>query len=304
MACIGRVCRNVLFGGVTTMAFKDFLFHITSYPEPSHEGIIEGAVEFASVLNAQITALTFEYDIYVPSSAIGGMIINVGGMIAAERKKSLANAKAVIEVFNAAAIKHGLTHHHILERSAAGLIPDAITDHARLYDLTIIPASDEVDFGQYIAEKVIFGSGRPVVILPQPSPNTTEKPRALSLERIGIAWDSSRPAARAIADALPILREAKVVRVVTVTNEKAITTSRSEADLARHLALHGIEIVHDIENAAGRSIGETLEQYAQTQNLDMLVMGAYGHWRMRDFFLGGATKSIIANPTLPIFLSH
>lgn len=286
------------------MAFKDILLHISSYPEPSYDGVVEMAVELAATLDAEMTALAFEYDIFIPSSPMAGMFLDVGGMVEAERQKSLANAKAGLDVFAAAALKHAVKHHHILERSISGMVPDAVTDHARVHDLTVIPAGGIGDFQQFIAEKVIFGSGRPVVVLPNPATNAATKPRAQRLGRIGIAWDASRPAARALADAMPVLRQAKMVRSVTVTNEKKIATNRSAADLSRHLALHGIELHHDEVDIAGRSIGEALAQYAETHSLDMLVMGAYGHWRLRDFFLGGATKSIIASPTLPIFLSH
>lgn len=301
---MGRLAAALRFEGVTIVAFKDILLHISSYPEPSRDGVIEMAVELAATMGAEMTALAFEYDIFVPSTPLAGMFLDVGGMIAAEREKSLANAKAGLDVFAAAALKHGVTHHCILERSVSGMVPDAVIDHARLHDLTVIPAGGTGDFQQYIAEKVIFGSGRPVVVLPNPATDAATKPRLQRLERVGIAWDSSRPAARAIADAMPVLRQAKMVRSITVTNEKTIATNRSAADLSRHLGLHGIELFHDEEDLAGRSIGETLAQFAQMHSLDMLVMGAYGHWRLRDFFLGGATKSIIANPTLPIFLSH
>ncbi len=92
--------------------------------------------------------------------------------------------------------------------------------------------------------------------------------------------------------------------VVTVTNEKSIETRRSGSELARHLACHCVEITLDEEDAGGRSIGPTLAAYGASRNLDVLVMGAYGHSRMRDFVLGGATKSLVASPPLPIFLSH
>ncbi|NGX97210.1 MAG: universal stress protein, partial [Candidatus Afipia apatlaquensis] len=119
-----------------------------------------------------------------------------------------------------------------------------------------------------------------------------------------VAWDFSRPAARAVADALPILERAKIVRVVTITEEKTIDTKRSSAELAKHFACHGIESVLEEEEAAGRTIGQALEDYATAHDIDLLVMGAYGHSRMRDFILGGATKSIVANPPLPVLLSH
>lgn len=101
-----------------------------------------------------------------------------------------------------------------------------------------------------------------------------------------------------------LLEKANRVCVVTVTNEKVIDSKRSGAELAKHLARHGVEIVLDTVDAAGRSIGDVLDTYIASRNADLLVMGAYGHTRIRDFILGGATKSMLARPPLPIFLSH
>lgn len=147
---------------------------------------------------------------------------------------------------------------------------------------------------------MIFGSGRPTIVLPEVS----KRGDPLSFDVVGVAWDFSRPAARAVADALPILQLAKIVRLVTITEEKTINTRRSGIELAKHLACHGIEVVLDEEDAAGRTIGQALEGYVTAREIDLLVMGAYGHSRMRDFILGGATKTIIANPPLPVLLSH
>ena len=94
------------------------------------------------------------------------------------------------------------------------------------------------------------------------------------------------------------------MRIVTITNEKVIGTKRSGAKLAKHLARHGVNVVLDTVDAAGLSVGDVLDFYITSRNADLLVMGAYGHSRIRDFILGGATKSMIARPPLPILLSH
>lgn len=180
------------------------------------------------------------------------------------------------------------------------LLPGIVTEHARLRDVTIIPIGGQNDLQQYIAESVIFGSGRPTIVLPEFPKNN----RPFSLDVVAVAWDFSRSAARALADAMPILRHAKTVVVITITQEKTINTTRSSADLARHLSLHGIEVNLEEEKSAGRPIGEALAEYAVARGVDLLVMGAYGHSRMRDFVLGGATKAIVAHPPLPVFLSH
>ncbi len=278
------------------MAFKDLLLQVGTYPEATHVTVVEYAIKFAEVLNARITALALEIDLHAPSNVLVNLVLNIPGMVAAERAKSVANGRDLVKAFETAATKRGLVHDHVIERCSTNEAPGIVTDYARMRDLTIMPVENPAD--SYIAECVIFGSGRPVLILPA-KPKT-----AAELEVVGVAWDFGRPAARAVADALPILQRAKTVRVVTVTNEKTIETRRSSAELARHLASHGVAVILDEENAAGESIGQTLEAYAAKHGLDLLVMGAYGHWRMRDFFLGGATKSIVANPPLPVLLSH
>ncbi|AMJ59693.1 universal stress protein [Bosea sp. PAMC 26642] len=281
------------------MAIKDILLQLNSYPDAAPASAIEQGVAIAALLRADITALTFEFDIEVPGTIVPFGFFDIGSLIDAERDKSAANAKLGLDAFAAMATKRGVVHDQMRELCTTARIPGAVIEHARLRDLTIIPAEAPAGFQQYIAECVIFGSGRPVIVVPaKPSRNSQ------ALDAIGIAWDFSRPAARAIADAMTILQAARTVRAVTVTHEKSIETRRSGQDLARHLALHGVTLILDEEDAAGRPIGQALESYADKHGLDLLVMGAYGHWRMRDFFLGGATKSVVGNPTLPIFLSH
>jgi nucleotide-binding universal stress UspA family protein len=119
-----------------------------------------------------------------------------------------------------------------------------------------------------------------------------------------VAWDFSRAAARAISDAMPVLELAKQVRIVTVVNEKALDTRRSAEELARNLARHGIDVVLDKVDAKGRSIGDVLETYTGSHSVDLLVMGAFGHSRLREFILGGATRSLLSKPPLPILFSH
>src|SRR5258705_384013 len=109
----------------------------------------------------------------------------------------------------------------------------------------------------------------------------------------------------AAADKAGILHEkARKVRVVTVTNEKKLDRKHFAEELAKNLARHGIDVVLDKVDASGRRIGEVLESYAASHQIDVLVMGAYGTARWREFILGGATKSLLSKPPLPILFSH
>lgn len=282
------------------MSFKDLLLQLSSYPEPTPGAIIDQAVDFARAQQAHLTALTFKIEIPRVGNALANMLLDIPGMIAAEEKKSIDNARDVTGLFGSAAKSRDVAHEHIIESCASSHLGAVVAEHARMHDLTIIPVGEHLGLQHYVAECVVFGSGRPTLILPE-VPKRTEP---LHLGAVGVAWDFSRPAARAVADALPILRHAKTVRVVTVTQEKTIDTRRSSAELVKHLSYHGIEAIVEAEEAAGRTIGQALEEWTAARQIDLLVMGAYGHSRLRDFILGGATKTVISRPKLPVLLSH
>jgi nucleotide-binding universal stress UspA family protein len=282
------------------VAFKDALLQLSSYPEPTSAASVEQAVLLAEALGARISALTFRVRIPNANNVLANALLDIPGMVAAERQKSAANVDALLGAFESMAAKRGVSHEQIVESCTTAHLATVVTEHARLHDITMIPIAEQSPLQQYVAESVVFGSGRPTLVLPEEPKGR----RPSSFDVVGVAWDFSRPAARAVADALPILERARTVRVVTVTQEKTIDTRRSSAELAKHLACHGIEAVLEEEEAAGRTIGQALEEYATAHDLDLLVMGAYGHSRVRDFILGGATKTIVASPPLPVFLSH
>lgn len=282
------------------MAIKDILLQLTSYPDPTPVAAIERAARFAEAFDARLAALTCEIIVRVPGSALAPALLDVKALIAAEHRKSVAHAQQLIDAFNGAASKRGVIHDHYVEACENSEVPELVAEYARLSDVTLLPLNEEADFQQFIAETVIFGSGRPTIVLPA----NAKAPPSGGFETIGVAWDFSRTAARAVADSLPLLQRAKTVRVVTVAGEKEIPSRRSGAELARHLAMHDIQVVADTEHAADRPIGQVLEDYASARGLDLLVMGAYGHSRLREFVLGGATKSILASPPVPVLLSH
>jgi len=131
--------------------------------------------------------------------------------------------------------------------------------------------------------------------------------RALAGARVHtivVAWDFTRAAARAVADAMPILERANKVRIVTVTNEKLFDSKRSSEELAKNLSRHDVDVIVYRVDAAGRSIGNVLKREVADCSADLLVMGAYGHSRFSEFILGGATKSLLSKPPLPILFSH
>jgi nucleotide-binding universal stress UspA family protein len=220
-------------------------------------------------------------------------------MLAAERKKSLSNAKELLHAFEAAAKKAGVHFGTILETATQFDVSNAAIEHARLRNFTIVTTDDE-ELADASAEDLLFKSGRPILI----PPKGLKSGAALSLDNIAVAWDSSRAATRALSDALPLLQYAKEVRVFTVLHEADRPARRLSAELEAHLGRYGIKVVTENIDAAGRTIGTILRDYVEAHTIGLLVMGGYGHSRVKEFILGGATKSILNQPFQWTFLSH
>jgi nucleotide-binding universal stress UspA family protein len=282
------------------MAFKDILLSLTTYPNPTPAFAIEDPVAFAAATDARISAVACEIKFRVPGSVLGNMLLDIPAMVATEIKKSATSAEELLSAFQSAAEKEGVFGERITEQCLTSETADVLVEHARLRDLTIVPVSDGDHVAQWYAQSIIFGSGKPTLVMPHIRKRTS----AFALDTVAVAWDFSRPAARAVADALPILKKAKQVYIVTITNEKSISGRRSAEELARNLVSHDVHVILDTADAGGRGIGEVLTSYVDSVGGDILVMGAYGHSRMRDFILGGATRSMVSKPPVPIFLSH
>jgi nucleotide-binding universal stress UspA family protein len=284
-----------------TMAFKDTLLVLITYPDAANPSQVQEAVSFAVSLDARISAVACIVKVRAPHHELSDAFIDIPALVASEMKKSSEVAVELLAVFEASAKKAGVLQDSFTKTCFSSEAPNLLVRDARLRDLTIVPAVLEGHNYRWYAESIIFGSGRPVVILP-PRVRTAE----LSLDTIAIAWDGSRPAARAVADSLPILERASEVRVLTVLNEKKLSSELESpgTELSNYLERRGIAAKPECIDAAGHPIGEVLGSYLISNQADLLVMGAYGHSRVREFILGGATLSMLSAAPLPILLSH
>ncbi|WP_411902089.1 universal stress protein [Methylorubrum thiocyanatum] len=168
---------------------------------------------------------------------------------------------------------------------------------ARLHDLTILDAEVwTCDLDRESIETTLFRSGRPVIAVPPGH-------AAFAGRRIIVAWDGSAQAARAANDALPFLRAAEAVEIVSVGDAAEIRDSVPGAEFAPHLARHGVNVTVNDLPVSG-SIGDTLRSQAGLFRADMIVMGAYRHSRARQFFFGGVTRGLLRNCPVPLFLSR
>lgn len=188
-------------------------------------------------------------------------------------------------------------------RSAYGSIADGVVLQSRAAELVIVSqASDGIAPPMLtdIPERVALESGRPVLVVP-----VSWQPCAFGTS-IAVAWNNSREAARATFDALPFLRKAKSVQLISAGDDKDEdgATALPAADIAATLARHGLNVTAATVADTARNAGPTLLARMIADGCDMLVMGAYGHSRMREFILGGATRDILKNMTVPVLMSH
>ena len=283
------------------MAYKDLLLSLTTYPDATPDAVADYAARLAKQFGAQVSAVAWELKLQRVGAFpfVADALLDLPGLMTAEMQKSAAHARRLAEVFEAAVKREGVTGRCEAVACPPAEIPDRLARRARLHDLTVVPilASDEV--GPMYAEHAVFGSGRPVLIVPEASLGG-----AGSFDHVVVAWDHSRPAARALADAMPLLEAAADVHVVTVANEKPLPAPMDGEALVRHLSAHGVNAIPVAVDAAGRPIGAALGDYVRSVGADLLVMGAYGHSRVQQFILGGATRTILHAPPVPVLLSH
>lgn len=220
------------------------------------------------------------------------------GLVAAENRRLDALAHAVAETSQRAAAASGVACTTQAPHLTYPALIKSFTAQARTHDLTVLdsePISLAVDRG--LIDAVLTDSGRPLMIVPQGR-------EAFAGDRIVVAWDGSAKAARALNDALPFLRAAAQVEVVSVTGEKDLTNTLPGAEIAPHLTRHGVKVNVLSLPARDGDVAETLRNHARLTRADMIVMGAYVHSRLRQMMLGGTTQSLLKDCPVPLFLSY
>ena len=220
------------------------------------------------------------------------------GLVAAENRRLDGLARAVADSSQRAAATSGLACTAQAPQLAYPALIKSFASLARTHDLTILdaePIALAIDRG--LIEAVLMDSGRPLIVVPQ-------NREAFAGDRIVVAWDGSAKAARALNDALPFLRAATQVELVSVTGEKDLAHTVPGAEIAPHLARHGVTVNVLALPAMAGDVAETLRNHAHLTRADMIIMGAYVHSRLREMVLGGTTQSLLRNTPVPLFLSY
>jgi nucleotide-binding universal stress UspA family protein len=246
------------------------------------------AISLAAKFAAHIAGVGFIYEPVIPGSILGGVPTD---LIEVQRDENSKAAKAAVARFEA--------ESRMLDASVAGAA-DLFGRIARRFDLAVVGQAQREQGAseELLIEGALFGSGRPVVVVPyvQKAP--------LKLDRILICWDGSRPAARAIADALPLLAQAQAVEIVVVASERDKSGEITGTNMHRHLGRHGITAEIKRIATGGVDVANAILAHAAATGADFMVLGGYGHSRLREFILGGVTRNILAGMTVPVLMSH
>jgi nucleotide-binding universal stress UspA family protein len=279
------------------MPIKDVLLPLIGEPSAAAIAAIDKCVAAAGDIGARVTALAVEETSSVQPELMSAEPKNAATI---EAVQNVSDARGLLRAFDAAANRYGVRNEQQLDRMAAADMPAHFALSARLKDLSIVPVKPRDARSEKIIERLIFESGRPILMCPEKSASEL----AAAFDTVVIAWDHSAPAARAVADALPMLQEAANVRIVTATDTETPAELDSGAALGRHLAEHGINAAFETVRINRSSVGKVLGAYVKTKAGDLLVMGAYRHSRLNQIVWGGATKSVIGQPPCWVMMSH
>jgi len=273
---------------------KDIVVKLTVGEE--RDAAAHYAISLASLFKAHLVGIAFVDNPSISPNLIAGIPVE---LIDAQHKAGKALAKAAATRFEGAAKQAGvMTESRILD-IAPGAAGDRFAHLARGFDLSVLRKAEPDETAQEsIIEAALFESGRPVIVVP------ISHKRAAKFDRVMVNWDGSRAATRALGDAIPLLKGAKTVEVVTVAASATKNAENPEIDIGQHLSRHGLNvgvkriIVGDIDITSA-----ILNQAADT-SADLMVMGGYGHSRLREYILGGVTRGILLAMTLPTLMSN
>ncbi|CCQ73233.1 universal stress protein [Magnetospira sp. QH-2] len=278
------------------MAIKDILVHVDSSVHA--EARVTAAVELAKTQGAHLSGLY----VISPPHLPGYIEAHLGENIVAERVTALSEmAKRAEIAFTKACADSAIEFQW---NQTQGDLAENLIRHVRYYDMAIVgqrDASEDPQVGSdQLPDRLVLSAGRPVMVMPKEG---ASKPLG---RKILICWDASRLATRAVNDTLPLLEEADKVFVLVVDTKESAENMRNVtgANIAKHLARHGISVEARKVTAKEHAIGDTILSKAVETGCDCIVMGGWGHQRWREMVLGGVTKHMLKHMSIPVIMSH
>ena len=273
---------------------KDVIVNLSSRNEQDFAP--DYAVSVAGEFGAHVVGIAFVYDAIIPDGAFGGVPVE---LIEMQREENSKLAAAAVQRFQANAKAAGVSAESRALDATLGGGATLFAELARRFDIAVVGQAQRESGAaeELMIEAALFETGRPVLVVPY------IQKQGLKLDRVLACWDGGRTAARAISDAMPLLQRAKAVELVIVAEER----KREEvtgASMLSHLSRHGIPATAKRMSKGDLSVDNVLLSYAADSGADFMVMGGYGHSRLREFILGGVTRGILNSMTIPVLMSH
>ncbi|MEM7209232.1 MAG: universal stress protein [Pseudomonadota bacterium] len=271
------------------MAIADVLVYVDN--DKALSARVRACVDLCTYYKARLKGVYSPRRVVIPAYAGPYIPQHVFDATEKETDDLQRDAQAVYEEV-AAPLEYGFDFH-----CAESEPVDSLNILSRLADLVVVPQRiaerDDLNF-RYDVPDVLIGSACPVLLLPP------DYMPSFPIKRAMIAWDGGRESARAFHAALPLLADAEQVNVVRAGKDG----EQSSHDFAQHISRHGLNTDVHILDCVPFDEERTLLNTAKSLNCDLLIMGAYGHSRFREFVLGGATKYAIQHAPLPVLFSH
>lgn len=276
------------------MSLKDILVYMDGSREAP--ATLAAACTLARSHDAHLTGLAVDGPPEIPGYAAIEIPPSALEIIEAQRKEAAARAR---DMFDKAVAAAGITSRSRWSL-ARGMPLESLSLRSRYADLVVVSQSDaerqQNTANEELVDDLILVSGRPILVIPYiGAPANIGK-------KVLVAWNASREAARAVADAMPILQAAESVEVFAV--EPNGIGDVPGADIAEHLARHGVNASANKTTGLDIDVGDVLLNQIADSGADLIVMGGYGHSRMRELVLGGATRHILQHMTVPALFSH
>jgi nucleotide-binding universal stress UspA family protein len=272
---------------------KDILVNL-SYGT-SQDGVSDYALSVAETFGAHIVGTAFAYPVMASGVRLPANFIRAQQAEAQERAESVAAA------FGEATLRAGVSAETRRIEAGIGDVPTQFAQIARRFDLSVLGQFErdrDHPTTNSVIEAALFESGRPVLIVP-----FIQKDR-LKLDHVMVCWDGSRAAARAVADAMPFLTRSGKASIVVADIQSAKSADLPGADIATHLTRHGVNVSIERIPVSKIDVSNAILSYAADTDPDLIVMGGYGHSRLREFILGGTTRGMLASMTKPTLMSH
>jgi nucleotide-binding universal stress UspA family protein len=283
-----------------TMSYRDILVHLDAEPaSAAGNRRRQYAISLAAAFRAHLTGLVFDLEPVVPWVGLGSLPAD---FLESLQQEATEAARLGADAFTTAARAEAVEHEPRITHARLGTAPDHLASNGRVSDLIVLGQRDpdeSLDIRSELIEAALFETGRPVVIVPYVGYD------AARFERIIVAWDGGREATRAAHDTLPLLARARSVEVLVIGDGSI--ASRSEepgADLALHLARHGVNATAKRISIGDIEIGNAVLSHAADYGADLLVMGGFARARLRRLILGGMTGAVLDSMTLPVVMSH